>query len=116
MDIDIDEKWEGETVETVSFGGMTEDEEDHPFKKVWNRLFGLFIAITVGIYAGLMCRTMQEAWIYSALFCGEALVCACVAGIVKTYSFKRSITSFAIYYALSAITTPISTWLGFQFQ
>ena len=114
--MDVDEKWEGETVETVPYGDMAPDEEDHPCKKIWNRMFGLFIAITVGIYAGLMCRTMQESWIYAALFCGEALVCACVAGIIKTYSFKRSITSFAIYYVLSAITTPISTWLGFQFQ
>ena len=114
--MDVDEKWEGETVETVPYGDLAEEEDDNPCKKIWNRFFGLFISVTVGIYAGLMCRTMQESWIYAALFLGEALICACVAGIIKTYSFKRSITNFAIYYVISAIATPISTWLAFQFQ
>ena len=114
--MDADERWEGEPVETATFGGDGQ-QEDEPStaKKIWNRFFGVFVSITIGVYAGLMCRTMQEAWIYSALFCGEALVCACVAGIIKTYSFKRSITTFAIYFVISAISTPVSCWLGFQF-
>lgn len=116
--MDIDEEWDGEPVESMPFGGELPDEEEEksPLLRIWNRFFGLFIAVTVGIYAGLMCRTMQEAWIYSALFLGEALICACVAGIIRSYSLKRSITSLAIYYVISAVASPISCWLGFQFQ
>ena len=114
--MDVDDKWEVDPVETVPYSDLETEEEEKPLQKLWNRMFGLFIAVTVGIYAGLMCRTMQESWIYAALFCCESLICACVAGIVKTYSFKRSITSFAIYYVISAVATPISTWLGFQLQ
>ncbi|EAY11356.1 hypothetical protein TVAG_379380 [Trichomonas vaginalis G3] len=112
--MDVDETWDGQLVETSSFDSQFEEEK--PLKKLWNRLFGLFICVCVGIYAGLMCRTMQESWIYAALFCGESLVCACVAGIIKTYSFKKSITAFAIYYLISAIVTPITTWLSFAFS
>lgn len=112
--MEVDDTWDSQLVETSSFDSQFENES--PFKKYWNRAFGLFISVTVGIYAGLMCRTMQEAWIYAALFCGESLICACIAGIIKTYSFKRSITAFAVYYIISAIATPITTWLSYQFS
>lgn len=120
------ESWDDDTqgqvgmdvTETTAFlpkGDQQQDEyQPSKAKKIWNRFFGIFVSVTIGVYAGLICRTMQEAWIYAALFCGEALVCACIAGIIKTYSFRKSITAFAVYFLISAVFTPIATWAEFR--
>lgn len=114
-----DEKWEGEATENTPFldslSPVQIENEPLTAKKIGNRFFGIFVSITVGVYSGLVSRTMQEAWIYASLFCGEALICACISGIVKSYSFKKSITSFALYFLTSSISTPISCYLGYRF-
>lgn len=114
-----EERWEGEAAETTPFldSSPSPQTEIEPLtaKKIGNRFFGVFVSITVGVYSGLISRTMQEAWIYASLFCGEALICACISGIVKTYSFKKSLTSFALYFIVSAISAPISCYLGYRF-
>ncbi|KAK8886456.1 hypothetical protein M9Y10_041919 [Tritrichomonas musculus] len=113
------EKWEPESNETTPFLDSVNPSqpENEPLtaKKIGNKFFGVFVSITVGVYSGLISRTMQEAWIYASLFCGEALICACVAGIVVPFSYKKSITSFALYFLISAICTPISSYLGYRF-
>lgn len=111
-----DQAWEGEALETTPFAPKGEQvSEESTFSRIWNRFFGLFVSTVIGVYAGLISRTMQEAWIYAALYCGEALVCACVAGIIKSYSFKKTVTNFALYFVISAVATPISCWLGIHF-
>jgi hypothetical protein len=72
------------------------------------------VSITIGAYAGLISMTMQESWIYSASFIGEALVCACVAGIIRTPSFKKSIFGIALYFVIAAVSTPIACYFGLQ--
>jgi hypothetical protein len=111
--------WEGAELETIPFldmaqGNSTEEQQPTLAKKIWNRVFGVFVSITIGVYIGFSCVTMQDAWIHAASFCGEALICACVAGIVKTPSFKRSIFGIALYFTISAVSTPIACWLGLQ--
>lgn len=114
-----EERWNRESNENTPFldSSHTPQTEVEPLtaKKIGNRFLGVFIAITVGVYSGLISRTMQEAWIYASLFCGEALICACIAGIVKQYNFKKSLTHFALYFIISAISAPISCYLGFRF-
>jgi hypothetical protein len=119
--MDGDESWEGDQYERTPFLDLAASTTTQPpeipvspAKKIWNRVFGIFVSITIGCYAGLICPTMQEAWLYTALFIGEALVCACVSGIIKTPSFKRSITGFVIYFLISALFTPIACWFGLQ--
>jgi hypothetical protein len=119
--MDGDEHWEGDELERTPFLDPAQSAAAQPpevpvstAKRVWNRLFGLFVSVTIGCYAGFVCPTMQDAWIYTALFIGEALVCACVAGIIKTATFKRSITGFVIYFIISAVVTPIACWFGLQ--
>lgn len=114
-----DEIWEGEPTETTPFleSVSPPQTENEPLtaKKIGNKFFGIFVSITVGVYSGLISRTMQEAWIYSFLFFGEAIICACIAGIVKTYSFKKSLNSFALYFLISATFSPISCYLAYRF-
>jgi hypothetical protein len=69
----------------------------------------------VGIYAGLVSRTMQEAWIYATIFCSEALVCGCLAAVLKTYTFKKAITGFSCYFLISAFIAPASCWFKDHF-
>jgi uncharacterized membrane protein len=83
--------------------------------KLWHRFFGLFISVTVGVYAGLVSRTMQESWIYSAIFCSEALLCAFLAVFLKTYTFKKAITGFSCYFLLSALLAPSTSWFKDRF-
>jgi hypothetical protein len=117
--MDSHERWEGDPVETTPFLADQPSGSDNPppssFRKIWNRAFSVFVAITLGVYAGLVCDTVQEAWIYSALFFGEALVCACIAGVIQTPSFRKSITAFAVYFIISAVSTPIACWIGLQY-
>jgi hypothetical protein len=84
-------------------------------RKFLNRFFGAFVSVTIGVYAGLISRTMQEAWIYAALFSAECLVCACIAAVIKTHSFRKSIASFAVYFLVSALFAPVSCWFWFRF-
>lgn len=116
MDNDV---WEGESTENTPFLDSSPTKQPEielsTTKKIGNRLFGVFVAITVGVYSGLISRTMQESWIYATLFCGEALICACIAGIVNSFSFKKSLTSFALYFIISAVAAPISCYLGHTF-
>lgn len=113
-----DEKWEGEATEATPFldslNPIQLESEPSTSKKIGNRFFGVFVSIIIGIYAGFISRTMQEAWVYAALFCGEALICSCLSGIIKSYSFKKTITSFALYFLVSAISTPIFCFLSYR--
>ena len=118
----MNDEWEGENLETLPFlhdnETSVEDSkyEISPAKKIFNICFNVFLSISIGAYAGLSCRSMQEAWIYAAMFIGEAMVCACIAGIIKTYSFRKSLSSFTVFFVISAIVSPASCWLSFQFN
>lgn len=113
-----DENWEGEATESTPFldslNPVQIENEPLTAKKIGNRFFGILVSIAVGLYSGFISRTMQEAWIYALLFCGEALICACLSTIVKTYSFKKAITSFALYFLISSISTPVSCYLCYR--
>jgi energy-converting hydrogenase Eha subunit A len=78
--------------------------------KLWHRFFGLFVAVAVGIYAGIVSRTLQESWIYSTIFCTEALACAAISVFLKTYTLKKAITGFTAYFLISAFLAPCSSW------
>jgi hypothetical protein len=78
--------------------------------KLWHRFFGLFVAVAVGIYAGIVSRTLQESWIYSTIFCTEALICAAIAVFLKTYTLKKAITGFSAYFLISAFLAPCASW------
>lgn len=112
--MDIAEKWEGESNENQPFLD-TGSSDESIFKKIWQRFFGIFVSFAIGVYAGVICRTLHEAWIYAALFCGEALLCIIVSGIIKTYSIKKIISTFSIYFTISALTTPVTCWIYFKF-
>jgi hypothetical protein len=81
-----------------------------PLLKLWNRFLGLFIAVSVGIYAGVVSRTAQEAWLYATIFCSEALICAAIAVFLKTYTFKKALTGFSAYFLISAFLAPSARW------
>jgi hypothetical protein len=70
------------------------------------------VAVAVGIYAGIISRTMHEAWIYSTIFCSEALICAAVAVFLKTYTLKKSIAGFSLYFLTSAALAPLAWWVA----
>ena len=113
--MELDDRSEN-SLERVPFVGESDDDSDRPWLRVhWQKtLFGLFVSIAVGFYAGFICRSLQESWIYSALFCGEALICACLAGIIQTYSLRKSVTSLSVYFVASAATAPFATWLRYK--
>jgi hypothetical protein len=115
---ETDGPWTADELETTPFIDPAERVKDEPppsmAKKIWNRVFGIFVAATIGAYAGLVSATLQESWIYAASFIGEALVCACVAGIIRNTYFKRSVAGIALYFVISAIVTPIACYIGFQ--
>ena len=107
-----------ESMERVPFlgdtGSVTANDQSIFQGQRGKKLFGLFISLAVGCYAGIICRTMQETWIYSALFCGEALICAFLGGVVRPYTLSASVTSLASYFLISAVTTPIATLIGLR--
>lgn len=114
--MDIAEKWEGESNENKPFIDTNSNSQEESFlKKIGQRFFGIFIAFSIGIYAGIICRTIHEAWIYAALFCGEALLCILISGAIKTYSIKKIISTFSLYFTISALTTPVTCWINFKF-
>lgn len=85
-------------------------------KKLGNRFFGIFVSISIGIYSGLISRTAQESWIYATLFSFEAIICAVVASFkFKNFALKKSITSFSVYFAISAFISPVSHFIGYRF-
>jgi hypothetical protein len=112
--------WTGDDLETAPFIDRANPTGEPPppppsfAKRVGNQLFGLFIAITIGAYSGLVSITMQEAWINASAFIGEALVCACVAGIIQSPSLKKPVFWIGIYFAISAVVTPIACYFGLQ--
>ena len=121
--MEVEDRWDNEYDESDEdekqpfLESTTPVKDGEPFtaKRIWKKFFEIFVSIALGVYAGFICRTMQEAWLYAALFSGEALVCACVSGLVKSYSFKKSISAFSLYFVISAITTPIASWLQLMF-
>ncbi|EAY05658.1 hypothetical protein TVAG_216340 [Trichomonas vaginalis G3] len=113
VDLPLEEKFDGELLQTTEWKKPgTTDEDDEAPKKVWNKVFGIFVAISIGVFAGMSCKTIGESFLYSALFLGECFICVCISGIVKTLSFKSSVISFAIYFGICGIVTPISSWGG----
>jgi hypothetical protein len=98
------------TNENAPFLDSKQAEELQPstVMKLWDRFFGFFISVTVGIYAGLVLRTFQEVWIYATIFCSESLVCGCLAAVLKTYTFKKAITGFLCDFLISALITSAS--------
>jgi hypothetical protein len=88
-----------------------EEPQSSAIVKLWHRFFGLFVAIAVGLYAGIVSRTMQESWIYATIFCSEALICAAAAVFLKTYTLKKAITGFSAYFLISAFLAPCSFWM-----
>ena len=110
---DLTENFNGEIVKTTDW--KTEEDSDNliePKKKIINRFLGIFISITIGFFAGLSCKAIQESFIYSGLFFGECLICLCVSGLIKTLSLKNIILSFSFYFISAAISTPIAAWIG----
>ena len=100
--------------ESTPFLNPTHDENSIS-KSLWLYCFNLIIAITVGIYAGLTSRSMQESWIYSTIFCAEALICSIVSLFIKSYSLKKALTSFTFYFIVTAMISPLCCWLCFKF-
>ena len=84
-------------------------------KKMPNLFLGFLISVVIGIYAGLLSRVMQESWIYSMLFCFEALASGCIAAIIKNITLRRTICSFAFYFISSATITPLTCFLHLKF-
>jgi hypothetical protein len=99
----------------VSRSGASEKVPQSPGKGIWY-WFAVLISLSVGEYTGTKCATMQEAWLYGGSFCGEALLCTCVSGIVRAQSFKRSIFAIGIWFTLSGVAAPIAGWFDLQFR
>ena len=106
----LSDKFNGKDIETIEF--KPKEETDIQPKKIVNRVFGVIIAISIGIFAGMSCKSTTESLLYSALFLGECFICVCISGIVKTLSFKNSIIAFAVYFGICAIITPLASWGG----
>lgn len=106
------EKFDGELVQTTEWKRPGTDTEDESPKKIWNNVFGVIAAISIGVFAGMSCKTIGESFLYSALFLGECFICVCISGIVKTLSFKNSIISFAVYFGICGLITPLASWGG----
>jgi hypothetical protein len=110
MDKQLDDKFEGENLKTTEF--RQDDSNDVAPKKIVNKVFGILISISIGIFAGMSCKSINESLLYSALFLGECFICICISGIVKTLSLKSSIISFAIYFFICSIVVPLASWGG----
>jgi hypothetical protein len=111
-------RWDGDNMESTPFldsATSSDDSKPSVAKKLWNRFFGAFVSVTIGIYAGLLCRTMQESWKFAAIFSGESFICAALAVLIKAHALRKSITSFAIYFLASAVCSPIACWFRFKF-
>lgn len=95
--------------------GILSDYQNVSLKNGWTGALGVFISVSVGIYAGLMCRSMQDSWIYASLFSFEALISAGITMFVKSYGIRRATKLFVMYFMLTAISTPIAAWFSFRF-
>ena len=110
MEKQLADKFDGESIKTTEF--KQDDTNDGQPKKIMNKVFGVLVAMSIGIFAGMSCKSINESLLYSALFLGESFICICISGIVKTLSLKNSIISFAIYFGACAIVTPLTSWGG----
>ena len=110
MDKQLDDKFEGENLKTTDF--KQDDSNEGAPKKMLNKVFGILVSISIGIFAGMSCKSINESLLYSALFLGECFICICISGIVKTLSLKNSIISFAFYFGVCAIVVPLISWGG----
>ena len=106
----LSDKFDGETVQTMEF--QAPDENESQPKKIMNKIFGIIVGISIGVFAGMSCKSINESILYSGLFLGECFICICISGIVKTISLKNSITSFAVYFGVCAVITPLASWGG----
>ena len=109
-EVKLSEKFEGETVETINY--KEENDENGQPKKLANKIFGAIIAFSIGIFAGMSCKSIGESLLYSALFLGESFICVCISGIVKALNFKNSIIAFSIYFGICAVVTPLASYGG----
>ena len=109
-EVKLSDKFDGEEVTTIEFKEQ-EETESQP-KKVVNRIFGIIVAISIGVFAGMSCKSIGESLLYSALFIGECFICVCISGIVKAISLKNSIVAFAVYFGICAVITPLASWGG----
>jgi hypothetical protein len=115
--MDPHDRFEGDPLERTPFLSepSTLSSDTHTTKTLWSKIYGVLVSVVLGIYAGLACETVQESWMYAVMFIGEALICACIAGIIQSPSLRRSVTGFAIYFVVSAVFTPLSCWMGLQY-
>lgn len=104
-----------DALENTPFLGDSVSEDKSFLKLLGQQSLNLLISITVGLYAGFSCRSMQEAWIYATIFCAEGLICSISATFIKTYSIRKALTSFCFYFVLSGIISPSCCWLCFKF-
>jgi hypothetical protein len=103
------ERWDGSGAEATPFlDTQPPPDGESVAVKLWMQFVALFVAISVGAYAGLLAHSREESWLYSALFCVEAFVSVCMAGVVKPHSHRKSLTSFAAYFVCSAVTVIIT--------
>lgn len=114
------EKWKDSSLEDVPFvdyiaSGQSATEVG-AVKKAHDRFLGLFVAIVIGIYAGLICRALQESFVYAALFVCEALVCVCVGAVIKNVNMRRIVCAFAAFFVSSAAVTPIACFIHMKFS
>jgi hypothetical protein len=91
-------------------GGATGGPPHPAAAPLLQRLLAPLVAILVGVYAGAICATLREAWLYAAAFCGEGLACALAAAFVRAATLKRSLQAIGAWFAVTGVATPLACW------
>ena len=84
------------------------------FKIVWNTLFGILVSIIAGSYIGLSSKSLKESWIYCWVFLLLAIGSALTSVLARTYTTRKIVISFVLYFLICGLSSPVSSWLGFQ--
>jgi hypothetical protein len=106
----------GETTPFLDLPSTARDSHTSHTTKLLSQFFGILVAVSVGVYAGICCRSAEESWMYSTLFCVEGLATSCFALILKTHAHRKTVVAFATYFVISAILTPCAYLLGFHLE
>jgi hypothetical protein len=107
-----------ETEATPFLGPRSPDDSvnSSPPDRIFGQFYGIFVAIAVGVYAGIRSRTMRDAWIFAAVFGFEAVGSVCMAAVLKHHAYRKSLAAFALYFLISAVFAPSTYSLGVRFS